>query len=411
MGRRGSGALYTTLGVPRTANKSEIKKAYHKLALELHPDKAGPENLDKFKAVQEAHSILIDDEKRKLYDALGREGMKRYADAPGAAAVAINPSLVLIYPIVLLLISSCLIAFFAMLAKHIDEGSNGSWAGTVFAPLWVACSLLGLVAVGSLLMIPKIVSDPEMDFAARMNSVFNVLSTVAVTALIIASLACVAQALDGSMTWNAAFVPVFMLLGLAVIASLWNCKYNNFVRRYSQEQQVDPESIDRGTIMGPWIGFILFTLFNEICQIVFIALLYGNIREGSSHDMSYWAVFSPLFVRIGAPLLGGLLRVCCNSSLQCCDKITLTFLTLLASSLSVVSVVLLALKCENARQGHPFSYPSAAQVLIPTFIVLGFSLVGGLFLLCGACNYLREQSDDGEVASSEPTDSTGYAKL
>lgn len=64
-------SLYDTLGVSRSANDTEIKKAYRKMAVEHHPDKGG--DAEKFKDVQKAYEILSDDRKRMIYDQTGQE--------------------------------------------------------------------------------------------------------------------------------------------------------------------------------------------------------------------------------------------------------------------------------------------------------------------------------------------------
>jgi molecular chaperone DnaJ len=62
---------YQILDIPRNATKEDIKKAYRRLAHKFHPDKAGG-NEEKFKEINEAYHVLIDDAKRAEYDRYGR---------------------------------------------------------------------------------------------------------------------------------------------------------------------------------------------------------------------------------------------------------------------------------------------------------------------------------------------------
>jgi len=65
--------LYETLGVAKSADVKEIKKAYRKLAVKHHPDKGGDEA--KFKEVSAAYEILSDADKRAKYDKFGLDGI------------------------------------------------------------------------------------------------------------------------------------------------------------------------------------------------------------------------------------------------------------------------------------------------------------------------------------------------
>ena len=65
---------YKILGIPRNATQEEIRRAYRKRARKYHPDVNKDKNAEEeFKRVNEAHEVLKDPEKRKLYDTYGKD--------------------------------------------------------------------------------------------------------------------------------------------------------------------------------------------------------------------------------------------------------------------------------------------------------------------------------------------------
>jgi molecular chaperone DnaJ len=78
---------YEILGVVRTATEQEIKSSYRKLALKFHPDRNPGDKAseEKFKEAAEAYSVLIDTDKRHMYDRFGHAGL-------GGAASGFDPN-------------------------------------------------------------------------------------------------------------------------------------------------------------------------------------------------------------------------------------------------------------------------------------------------------------------------------
>ena len=66
--------LYEVLGVAKEATPTEIKKAYHRMALKLHPDKNpdDPDAAKRFQTLQKVYGVLGDTDTRKVYDETGR---------------------------------------------------------------------------------------------------------------------------------------------------------------------------------------------------------------------------------------------------------------------------------------------------------------------------------------------------
>jgi molecular chaperone DnaJ len=75
---------YEVLGIDRGADEAAVKKAFRRLARELHPDVNAhdPEAEEKFKEAAEAYEVLSDPERRQLYDSYGHDGLKTGGYAP-----------------------------------------------------------------------------------------------------------------------------------------------------------------------------------------------------------------------------------------------------------------------------------------------------------------------------------------
>lgn len=68
---------YEILGVNKNSSNDEIKKAYRKLALQYHPDRnKSKEAEDKFKEINQAYEVLSDQQKRQMYDQMGRSAFE-----------------------------------------------------------------------------------------------------------------------------------------------------------------------------------------------------------------------------------------------------------------------------------------------------------------------------------------------
>lgn len=76
---------YEVLGVARDVTKTDLKRAYRRLAMQFHPDQNpdDPGAEEKFKEAADAYAVLSDDEKRAIYDRYGHAGLKNTRGGAG----------------------------------------------------------------------------------------------------------------------------------------------------------------------------------------------------------------------------------------------------------------------------------------------------------------------------------------
>ena len=81
---------YEVLGVERSASDGDIKKAFRRLARELHPDVNAhdPTAEEKFKEAAEPYEVLSDRERRQTYGRFGHDGLRSGGFTPGPPAPA-----------------------------------------------------------------------------------------------------------------------------------------------------------------------------------------------------------------------------------------------------------------------------------------------------------------------------------
>lgn len=114
---------YVKLGVTRNSNPLEIKRAYKRLSLELHPDKnPSPDASDQFDQVKKAYDVLMDMEFREVYNKFGKEGIesnKRYDETQFLIEAAV------------FYVTWGLMAFMLTLGKKSGEARNWTFTGLV----------------------------------------------------------------------------------------------------------------------------------------------------------------------------------------------------------------------------------------------------------------------------------------
>ncbi|KAI8929983.1 hypothetical protein BC831DRAFT_441810 [Entophlyctis helioformis] len=171
-GGGGGTAYYQALGVDRSADDAAIKKAYRRMALRYHPDKAGsdPATIERFQLIQKAYETLSDEKKRKIYDTYGEQGLVML-DSMGMYAPFLDPETILAINWVFFVgsaLAALLLLFPSLVSLRADGRVSWSWL-VVFTPMFIVdvCVIGYLFTLKSTGSDEKEETDKEGERAAR----------------------------------------------------------------------------------------------------------------------------------------------------------------------------------------------------------------------------------------------------
>ena len=357
---------YEILGVSPSAKEDQIRKAFRKKSLRLHPDKIlqRGENPNDYRAeyqlVQEAHTVLSDKSKRSMYNTVG-QSVKRYQFVQGGAManpagllenLAASPPdrkcrLVLLLAIVV----AAVLVQPVLVAAKVNQLLRGR--GALFNVDWIVL-LLPLWALHGLYVLVWLVVAAITGFEPSV--------TVAVLEQIAWLVGEILLALrwDRTVTWNyvAVFIPIYIALVLRWIQRLLVVRraVNDVGRMVTQEQleeqlskvyedctEEEREELEKEFIvidLPPEAMEIMAEQdddFNPIylseeyvttmeasyrattslvvgffTSLPFVVLLVLKI-DGDLDDTSWWIIFIPWWISLGFRILSNFYRCCCGT--------------------------------------------------------------------------------------------------
>mmetsp|Transcript_56253 Transcript_56253/g.137986 ORF Transcript_56253/g.137986 Transcript_56253/m.137986 type:complete len:410 (-) Transcript_56253:1-1230(-) len=363
--------LYEVLGVERDATDSQLKRAYHKLAMVHHPDKRAnnPDGSDKtFKEIGYAYHILSDPDKRQIYDLGGSEAVEQQE---GMANINIDMLLLnvlmwetgqkMCFLCVLMLMLMEVIILPLLIALRLDGSLEWSWFG-VFAPLWIP---LGLMVLGLLyapfqikMLFKAAGDDAQKVMQARAGAMGCVVMGV-LFGCFAGSLAMLCERLEGDsgLTYVHVLIPVLVVEGLitlslcaapmkdALEALVWKTLRVAFLVLVAMK--LDGSALSWFVALGPLIVWSTLSLAMLTKEYMEHKQLRAKGKERNVHLDEEASKYAPFFFGLRACVLGGIL----------------------------ISVVLLSLKLDL---GVPVSYAGMVAPSLFSFAVAYGMIVAAL---------------------------------
>ncbi|ETW10469.1 hypothetical protein H310_00766 [Aphanomyces invadans] len=298
--------LYDVMGVAPNVTQEELKKAYRRKALQLHPDKRGntPEAQEEFTIMKSAYDILSDPKQRDIYDMMGEDGVKlvhQYGDLrPDELLVAMLNSLAQSGPLGKCIIFSFVavfVGFFILIplfvCLKVDQDIGWSWL-TVFTPMWILDGIF-LCCVGCSIFEqdPDIHQDTEHRPSPFVRIVLKLLLLLKGLAFVGFQL-LVAMKLQGgipNIDVPIVFAPYFVLEGFYLVEKIIAgiLSYSAFAAATAAGP-----SVGTGQSRATLVLEIVNSWVMSVLRLAFGVLVAFKLDDAL--DISWWVAFVPVWI-------------------------------------------------------------------------------------------------------------------
>jgi hypothetical protein len=326
-------SFYTLLNLDRDASVDDIKRAYKRQSLQMHPDKLAQRGHTvtaadqlRFTRMKEAYEILSDPYKREAYDAIGERGIKWLeepfsVDPQTLAHNFANSSVVDRSKIfaIFVVIAGAVLILPLLVCLHVDGvfGPNASWLATL-TPLWLWNVFILFYHTRVILMGPIQRPDhiPPEDWVDPLPMKKRIRSMLRFSLIVVFEL-LVALKLDDTLaiSWIAIFIPLYIWEGITLykkwplarmrivtvedLEAVLGKPFSEFTpgekeligKRYSVVQSTESPDFDAAQKLK---SRATHDIIKIVFRVVFVLVLLFQL-EGS-RDWSWWLVFLPFWL-------------------------------------------------------------------------------------------------------------------
>jgi len=411
---------YELLGVEKNAEDKDLKKAYRKKALQLHPDKQGGDG-EPFKKMKYAYDVLTDPKKRKAYDQYGEAGVKMMEGNMSMEVAAqiffnIGPCERIFLIFLLTLVIGYLLLFPILVSVRWDHPKTMSFA-VVFCPVWLC---LGFLLCVCLCCIPTpTFPDPEEEDEhlraeieeeqqKQISDIWKLRwGSIAIISVLSTLLLLLVLRLDRELKCSYFLVIwPWILLELGLFGYKWFMAENVFLMTHKPEwnnnkggKAQTPEGVRQQKWQTKdWNLFVASFTFPHLFYIVFACIL--ALKLDHTYEMSWWEVFTPLWaewVFSTVLIFAGCGKIKSQEELagmtmeeraheETCGTI---MCKVILRCMWLGCIVLLCLKLS-----HPSSFP-AWVMFLPVFVLAGcFCCCLSCFLCCMNSESMVDEDDE-----------------